>query len=393
MLQSTTDALDWQADPLDGYRQHVFELGRDPDGQGEIAAVLVRRESREGECAHGAVLYVHGFSDYFFQTELADFFAARGIAFYALDLRKCGRALRPGQNGHYVSKLAYYDEELELALAAIAAEHPGLPVLLAAHSTGGLILPLWVDRRRAKAGTAAPVSGLVLNSPWLDLQVYPAARRAVMTQVLRVAARFAPYKALKMPAGVYGDTLHRSGTGEWDYDLTLKPHAGFPVTFGWLNAVRRGHARLHRGLGLGVPALVLRSDRTHFSRRYSELSDRADLVLDVQQIAGRAACLGAETTVDVIPEARHDVFLSLPEVRDRAYAALGDWLDRHPAVTGAERAAATPVAAVATVADVAAVATDAASVLDPVPAPDVVQAADAVPAAEPALGAEPAESA
>ena len=42
------------------------------------------------------MLYVHGFSDYFFQTALADFFAARGLAFYALDLRKSGRARRPG---------------------------------------------------------------------------------------------------------------------------------------------------------------------------------------------------------------------------------------------------------------------------------------------------------
>ena len=58
------------------------------------------------------MLYVHGFTDYFFQTELADFLAARGLPFYALDLRKCGRARRPGQTAHYVSDLALYDAEL-----------------------------------------------------------------------------------------------------------------------------------------------------------------------------------------------------------------------------------------------------------------------------------------
>jgi len=52
----------------------------------------VRRSPRPGEVTRGAVLYVHGFTDYFFQTGLADFFAARGLRFYALDLRKCGRA-------------------------------------------------------------------------------------------------------------------------------------------------------------------------------------------------------------------------------------------------------------------------------------------------------------
>ena len=325
-------ALDWQPDSLAGYQQHVFELGRDPDGEGEVAAVLVRRQPQPDEVVNGAVLYVHGFSDYFFQSELADFFAARGFAFYALDLRKSGRARRAGQTAHYASKLAYYDEELERSLAAIAEDHPGAPVLLVAHSTGGLILPLWADRRRAKGGVA-PITGLVLNSPWFDLQVYPTARRAAFTQALRVLARVAPRRALKQEPGVYGATLHTSGTGEWEFDTDLKPLSGFPATFGWLNAVRRAQARLHRGLDLGVPSLVLRSDRTHFSPRYSDLSDRADLVLDVEQIDHRSACLGPGNSVVTIPGARHDVFLSLPEVRDHAYAALGKWLDQHPEIT------------------------------------------------------------
>jgi alpha-beta hydrolase superfamily lysophospholipase len=79
---------------------------------------------------------VRGYSDYFFQTELAEFFAARGFAFYALDLRKSGRARRAGQTAYYVFDLARYDEELERALATIVEAHPGLPVLLAPHSTG-----------------------------------------------------------------------------------------------------------------------------------------------------------------------------------------------------------------------------------------------------------------
>jgi alpha-beta hydrolase superfamily lysophospholipase len=129
--------LDWQPDMLgDGYRQHVMELGTDPDGEGSIAAVLTRREPRDGEIARGAVLYVHGFSDYFFQTELADFFAGLGLAFYALDVRKSGRARRPGQTAHYVSDLIRYDDELGRALRIVAGAQPGLPVIVLAHSTG-----------------------------------------------------------------------------------------------------------------------------------------------------------------------------------------------------------------------------------------------------------------
>lgn len=327
-------ALDWQSDILDGYRQHVFELGADPDGEGEAAAVLVRREPLDGESPTGAVLYVHGFADYFFQTELADFFAARDLAFYALDLRKSGRARRSGQTAHYVSDFILYDQELELAIAAVAAEHPGKPVVLVAHSTGGLIAPLWLERLRASQGSARPIAGLILNSPWFDLQG-SATRRTAMTQALRLLAKAGPLRELKLPVSPYGATLHTSGSGEWEFELELKPLAGFPVTVGWLNAVRRAHAALHRGCELGVPSLILRSHRTHYSSRYSELSDRADLVLDVAQIARWAGCLGGETTITPITDARHDVFLSLPDVRARAYDVVDDWLARHPAATGA----------------------------------------------------------
>src|SRR5919112_3960659 len=149
--------MSWQADVLGaGYEQQVLELGPDPDGEGEAAAVLVRRTTRPEETVGGVALYVHGFADYFFQTELADFFAERGLAFYALDLRKSGRARRAEQTAHYVSDLALYDVELEQALAVVATEHPGLPVVAVAHSTGGLILPLWLDRPRGPGG-GAPV--------------------------------------------------------------------------------------------------------------------------------------------------------------------------------------------------------------------------------------------
>jgi alpha-beta hydrolase superfamily lysophospholipase len=321
-------APSWQPDILgEGYRQHVIDLGADPDGEGSIAAVLVRREPRAGEVARGAVLYVHGFCDYFFQTALADFFAARGLAFYAVDLRKSGRARRAGQTAHYVSDLALCDRELDSALAIVTGEHPDVPVILVAHSTGGLIVPLWLDRRR-DAGRLAPVAGVVLNSPWFDLQGKPV-YRGPLTQALRVLARAQPLRELKLTPGVYGRTLHVSGTGDWDFDLDLKPLAGFPVTIGWLNAVRRGHAQLHRGLDIGVPSLVLRSSRSHFSADYSPLSDRADTVLDVRQIARWAGCLGAETTVVPIQDARHDIFLSLAGPREQAYSVLAAWLDHH----------------------------------------------------------------
>ncbi|KQV74459.1 alpha/beta hydrolase [Aeromicrobium sp. Root344] len=318
---------EWIPDELgEGYEQHTIPLGADPDGEGQVEATLVRRVPSESY--ESAVLYVHGFSDYFFQRELAEFFAERGFAFYALDLRKCGRSRREGQMGHYVSDLALYDAELDQSLAIIREETGDKPVVLSAHSTGGLVLALWLDRLNKQPGGSkgAGIAGLVLNSPWFDLQGAPW-MRTVGTKAIAAVARVKPKSIIKLPhTDAYGSSLHVSAHGEWDFNTAFKPLEGFPVSFGWLTAIRRAHAKLHKGLDVGVPSLVLRSTRTRFARTYNEDVATADAVLDVKQIARWSGCLGDQVTVVPIDGAKHDVFISREEPRKAAYAAVDDWL-------------------------------------------------------------------
>jgi alpha-beta hydrolase superfamily lysophospholipase len=267
---------------------------------------------------------VHGFTDYFFQQHLAEHMAAQSHRFYALDLRKCGRSRLPGQTPHYVSDLALYDAELNEALR-IVREETGLPVLVMAHSTGGLVASLWLDRLRRVEGTAG-VTGLVLNSPWFDLQG-PSYYRTIGTPLIGGLGRLRAMT--RMPGAeltTYGDSLHQSVAGEWDYNLDWKPLTGFPVHFGWLRAIRRGHARLQRGLDIGVPALILRSKVTRFMRAYGPAADVADVVLDVRQIQRWSGCLGGRTNIVPIEGARHDVFLSSAPVRTQAFGELDSWL-------------------------------------------------------------------
>ncbi len=319
----------WKADVLGAnYQQRTLSFGADPDGEGEAVATLVRyAPGGKVAATAGAVLYVHGFTDYFFQEHIAEHFAARGYQFYALDLRKCGRSLRDGQTPHYVTDLALYDEELNEALRIVRAETDA-PVVLNAHSTGGLILALWLNRLNKAQGTAqAGITGLVLNSPWFDLQG-PSYYRTVGTPIIKAVGRFR--KMLELPAGKassYGDSLHHSVAGEWDYNLDWKPLQGFPVRFGWLRAIRNGHAELHGGLDIGVPSLILRSRMTKFARKYGPAVDVADAVLDVKQIQRWSGCLGDRTNIVPIDGARHDVFLSSAEPRAHAFAELDSWLD------------------------------------------------------------------
>jgi alpha-beta hydrolase superfamily lysophospholipase len=324
----------WEPDVLPGYWQQTFALGPDPDGEGDLFATLVRRGEPDPG-AQRAVLAVHGFTDYFFHTELADHFAARGFAFYALDLHKCGRSWRDGQTPHFTTELARYDDDLERALDVISAEMAA-DMLVYGHSAGGLIVALWLDRLRQRQMTQRRcVTGLILNSPWLDLQGPAILRTAPTAAAIAALSRVRKKSVVRPPTaeGGYGATLHRNYGGEFDYDLQWKPIGGFPVTFGWIHAIRRGHAKLHRGLDVGVPNLILRSDRSVREVINPDIIQRGDAVLDVNQIARWAGCIGNRTTVVPITDAKHDVFLSVPESRQVAYRELDRWLDWYVAET------------------------------------------------------------
>ncbi len=315
----------WVPDVLAGYWQYTIPLGRDPDGEGDIVATLVRRGPHTS--ADHAVLAVHGYTDYFFQTELADHFSDRGFTFYALDLRKCGRSHRGDQTPHFTTDLAQYDDELGRALTLIR-EQSGVKVVVYGHSVGGLIVSLWLDRLRRQG--AVGVTGLVLNSPFLDLHG-PAILRLGLTSATIAALSRMRSKGVARASGSggYGSSLHRDYHGEFDYNLQWKPLGGFPVTFGWLHAVRRGQARLHRGLDVGVPNLILRSDRTVAENAGPAALQRGDAVLDVGQIARWAGCIGNRTSIVPVPDAKHDVFLSTSQPRQLAYRQLDRWLDEH----------------------------------------------------------------
>jgi alpha-beta hydrolase superfamily lysophospholipase len=327
----TAVQAEWTDDILPGYRQHTLALGTDPDGEGELFATLVR--TTDSIPSSSVVLAVHGYTDYFFNTELADHFTARGWRFYGLDSRRCGRSWREGQTPHFTTDLTHYDRELEGALAIIGAENPAARVLVYGHSTGGLVVSLWLDRVRSRGDTAAlKIAGLVLNSPFLDLNGPAILRTRATSTAIGAASRVRATRVVRgAGSGGYGLTLHRAYHGEFDYNLTWKPIGGFPITVGWIHAIRRGQARLHRGLDVGVPNLVLRSDHSVAETAETQLLQRGDAVLDVAHIARWAGCLGNRTTSVPVVDAKHDVFLSLSEPRAAAYAELDRWLAQLPA--------------------------------------------------------------
>src|SRR5688500_10961825 len=106
----------WRPDKLlAGFE--ALELHFPDDYDGRVSATLMRL--RAGEAPRGAVLYVHGFADYFFQRHMAERFAAEGYAFHALDLRKHGRSLRPHQHPNFCKSVAEYYADITRAMDEI----------------------------------------------------------------------------------------------------------------------------------------------------------------------------------------------------------------------------------------------------------------------------------
>lgn len=315
----------WRADILDGYEACELDLGTAEPAPGEpedsLCATLIHRI---GEPSRRAVLYVHGWNDYFFQTHLGDFFTECGYDFYAIDLRRYGRSLRPGQFPGYITSLDAYDAELDAALGAIRAAAPRDEVILMGHSTGGLITALWV------ADHPGEIDGLILNSPWLDLQG-SAVVRAIGTSVVdALAGRGLGTTQIPVPGSdIYARSLRADRDGEWEYDLDWKAAEGGPILIGWIRAIRHGHQRVAAGLGIDIPILVMASARSSFRRRWRAELMSVDTVLDVEQIAARATRLGRNVTIQRFDGGLHDLILSRRPVRDQVFADMAAWVGGH----------------------------------------------------------------
>ncbi len=317
----------WSEDVL-GAGFEATELTLPPDAEGDVCATLVRHRRPGGHLREFFarkprfdVLYVHGWSDYFFQHELAEFWTNQGAAFHALDLRKYGRSLRPHQTPGYIDTLDTYDEDIAAALAVMRAK-TRRPLVLMGHSTGGLTLSLWAARNPGET------VGLVLNSPWLEFQMGMAAR-AFLEPMVDLAKRVLPLTQYpQFDLGFYSRTISNRFEGEWDINPDWKPDRGFRGTRGWLSAIFTGQAQVSEGLGLTVPVLVLLSQRSVLQALWSPDMARADTALDVEAVSKSAVELGSDVTIRRFDGALHDVVLSAPDVRRQVWDAIETWLPR-----------------------------------------------------------------
>lgn len=270
--------------------------------------------------ARFTVLYVHGWSDYFYNLEQAAFFTGVGAEFYAVDMHGVGRSLRPHQIPGYVPDLREYFPDLDAAVSVIHEDHPDLPLVLLAHSQGALTTALWLKER----GTA---QAWILNSPWLDQPFTPLVRTALIP-VANLWAKYRPTAEIPISSPrLYERTISQTFGAEWPINDHWRVDPRRPAHPGWARTVLQAQEQIASGLDLTLPILVLTSDSSIIRPWWTEDMRHADVITDVCRTWQALAGLGSNYTLVKVRGALHDVFLSQRSVREDAYRHVERWLD------------------------------------------------------------------
>jgi len=196
----------------------------------------------------GSVLLVHGLGEHSGRYEhVGDQLTAAGLRVAAYDHRGMGGS--GGRRGD-VDPWSRFHDDLAERLAAARAAAGGVPVVLYAHSLGGLIATGYLLDDRPKPDLA------VLSSPALDSGV-PSWKKVAA----RGLARISP--TTEIANGIRGEWISRDpavGARTVDDPFCVKVST---ARFGAAALAEQARIRKEIGRGLGVPALVLHGEDDH----------------------------------------------------------------------------------------------------------------------------------
>lgn len=325
----------WKPDSvLEGYQQATVHLGE--DAEGEIVATFVRKDPskltlqerwrRWHFSVRGhrlAIMYVHGWNDYFYRRHASEYWESLGIPFYAVDLRKFGRSYRPYQTPGYIEDLHEYRLEFNALRDQIVKEQgKDVRILMIAHSQGGLSASLWVNAEHPHH-----VEALALNSPWLELQGNRMFRLLSTPVVQMYRLRGSKTVMPMRDPGFYARCIKRSTGGEWDYlDHPLNPGVEFLTRAGWMQAIYNGQDEIAKNLDIQIPVLVCTSDKSMMLQStWDEGMREADSVLDITAIRQAALHLGDVVALATIRGGLHDLSMSKPDARRKYFHIVTMW--------------------------------------------------------------------
>ncbi len=279
-----------------------------------------------------AILYIHGYTDYFFQTDLAEYFIKLGYRFYAVDLQGYGRSLRSSTLPNWCDSIEQYGQDLDIALATMKQDGVKNVVMLA-HSTGGLIAssylaqPYVLAERESHYNKPFPdVTGLILNSPFFALPFSPKLLNSISWPIRAIVSALPFILLNSKKANIYSKSLHTRYGGEWDYRLDWKPAEGFGLSFHWLREIIHAQRDL-ANQKITIPTLMCRSEISTIGKKTVAEMQLGDGVLDVNSMQEAANKTFKNLTCVAIPQGFHDLFLSKQVARDLYLSSMAKWLE------------------------------------------------------------------
>lgn len=297
---------------------------------------VVRHNLKPESTPRGAVLYVHGWSDYFANPEIASAATEAGFYFYALDLHGYGRnltdqILATGEVPGTTSDLRNYTPDFLTAREIIAndiREKYANRLVVIAHSTGGLTMSLILMENPGY------IKGLALATPWIAPQGFPWLDTAISTATQHIPDAWSN-KPLPIQVNTnYHRSLSADRDGTWELDPRWRPRESFPLTINFLRSTANARLTIkelsRQGHKIDAPVLLQIAAKSRLVPWWEEQMHTLDTVLDVKAIRRRAALLHPTVRVITYDGAIHDVHRSAPYVRQRAFKDLQDWLSTLP---------------------------------------------------------------
>lgn len=312
--KTPVENTDWHPDILHGYEARYVNQGEAFDGpcRSTIIRKLAKKKSQR------AYLYIHGFNDYFFQSEMGNRFVDSGYNFYAVDLRRYGRSLEPWQYPFNIRNQREYFQDIDSALSQIRRDG-NIDITLSGHSTGGLTVALFAAERGVRAG----VNRVVTDSPFLAWNFSPAMRDVAIPVVAFLGEIFKNAKVKQSHCDGYAYSLLKEYFGEWTYNTDWKMVYSPPVTMSWIHSIQNAQRTLmKKKKNIVVPILVMHSSRKIDGCNYTPEFQTGDAVLDPEQLQRRGVQLGHDPMVCTIDSGLHDLILSRREVRNAAYDTI-----------------------------------------------------------------------
>ncbi len=251
-----------------------------------------------------ALVMVHGLAEHSGRyDQLGAWFARRGCAVLAYDQRGHGESA--GRRGHVRSFDDLLDD-LAIFLELVRSEHPALPLFLAGHSMGGLVVTAFVRERHPDL-IAVVVSGATL--------ALPASFSSGKIVAVRLLRRLLPRLALDAgldPAGLSRDpeVMRR-----YVDDPLVFSRVTVSMAVEMLSAMERS---ARGGAAVALPMLLLHGAED-------------PICLPSGSTSFRDSLLGPGHELRIYPGLRHEIF-NEPE-REEIFSELLEWIRERQAET------------------------------------------------------------